>query len=147
MSDDLIWRLRFRARYPSVAKRTKELLLEAADELEKARTLVDDLAGSLRHSAGADMQTLVELARWDWLASHDDERLHAPGPTATPNVDTWGYDGPSACGLTPGDWHIPGFFTRMSVDRCTACCQKTGLPEGVGSPKNDEACRELVGLA
>lgn len=51
-----------------------------------------------------------------------------------------------ACGrMASGVW-IPGIFTRQSAERCQGCCRATGLPYGTGSPKNDDACREVMGL-
>jgi len=41
---------------------------------------------------------------------------------------------------------VPGIVTRMAAPRCRRCCAATGMPSGVGSPKNDPACRRLLGL-
>jgi hypothetical protein len=49
----------------------------------------------------------------------------------------------SYLGLT-GWLSIPGLFSRMGKERCKHCCRMTGMPQGTGSPKNDDACRPLV---
>lgn len=51
-----------------------------------------------------------------------------------------------SCGRLAGGVQIPGVFTRMGADRCKGCCRATGMPEGKGSPKNDKACRAILGL-
>lgn len=53
----------------------------------------------------------------------------------------------TACGRTLRGLVIPGIFTRMGAMRCKQCCRRVGLPEGRGSPKNDNRCREILGLA
>jgi hypothetical protein len=87
-----------------------------------------------------------DIARMDWLyALPRYNKLHAP-------LD--GYDMPHwhaenvtfACGWKVEAANIPGIFSRMSVPRCAKCCDKLGYPRGIGSPKNDDACRVLLGL-
>ena len=51
-----------------------------------------------------------------------------------------------ACGHTVGYVSIPGVLTRMGAMRCSGCCRAKGYPVGKGSPKNDPACRALLGL-
>lgn len=51
-----------------------------------------------------------------------------------------------ACGRTASYLCIPGMMTRMGAERCKDCCRVLGLPEGKGSPKNDDACRAILGL-
>lgn len=75
--------------------------------------------------------------------------LHAVPPDVLPQFDDWDGDpveSPAACGagrrLT-----IPGVGSRLCLPRCATCCGLTGLPEGVGSPKNDDACRVLLGMS
>lgn len=75
-------------------------------------------------------------------------KIHAPSEGARSEFDDW--DGSlvhakSLCGIGMG-LGIPGVFSRMGAERCTECCQLSGLPEGVGSPKNDAECRERLGL-
>lgn len=50
------------------------------------------------------------------------------------------------CGRRVARVHIPGPFTRMGAKRCDRCCDRNGLPRGVGSPKNDAVCRRILGL-
>lgn len=50
------------------------------------------------------------------------------------------------CGRTVAAVQIPGMFTRMGRKRCDRCCDRNGLPRGIGSPKNDAACRAILGL-
>lgn len=96
----------------------------------------------------ADFQ---EITRYDWFVTHTYNRLHWADLTADDLTDVpeyWSIQHPVklACGRTAKSLHIPGIFTRMSAMRCIGCCHATGLPEGKGSPKNDDACRVLVGL-
>ena len=51
-----------------------------------------------------------------------------------------------ACGLAVGMAIIPSPLARMKSNRCDRCCAETGLPVGVGSPKNDRECRRILGL-
>jgi hypothetical protein len=51
-----------------------------------------------------------------------------------------------ACGRVAEGLWIPGMFTRMGAERCKGCCRALGYPQGKGSPKNDDACRVLLGL-
>lgn len=51
-----------------------------------------------------------------------------------------------SCGRTAAVVTIPGLFTRMGALRCEGCCRATGMPQGKGSPKNDDACRQLLEL-
>lgn len=75
-----------------------------------------------------------------------DQKLHAPSdPSAW---DDWDGDqvlGPALCGVGESQ-SIPGIFDRMGADRCDECCDRLGYPHGAGSPKNDEACRALLGM-
>lgn len=51
-----------------------------------------------------------------------------------------------ACGRTAAYLSIPGIISRMTKPRCVGCCRVLGYPTGVGSPKNDNECRKLLGL-
>lgn len=75
-----------------------------------------------------------------------DESLHAPSPDVADEFNDWDGDpitGATACGIGQ-TLSIPGPFSRMGCQRCPRCCELTGMPQGVGSPKNDEACRALL---
>jgi len=89
---------------------------------------------------------LVEYARVDWVVFGNWQRLHhAVELIADPHE--WCYrDVRTACGVTVDRAHVPGIFTRMGTDRCAHCCDRAGFPRGIGSPKNDDACRALLGL-
>jgi hypothetical protein len=85
-----------------------------------------------------------ELMEWDWLENLDADDLHyAEGFDG----EIWERDGvwtgTSICGVE-GRYVIPGIFTRMGENRCDVCCERTMMPKGVGSPKNDDACRPFV---
>lgn len=86
-----------------------------------------------------------ELARIDWvyLKKEKWEWLHAPaGNYPDADVDA---KGRTACGKK-GRLFIPGVFSRINIPRCRECCAATGLPIGIGSPKNDDDCRRILGL-
>lgn len=89
----------------------------------------------------------LDLARHDWVYFWRPTRLHALKRVTDKEriVSHWYAPGETMCGRK-GDLFIPGFLSRMSMERCKACCRKMGFPEGVGSPKNDKALRPLVGL-
>jgi len=84
-----------------------------------------------------------EMGEWDWWYGPPKYRvLHAADVTYNEAEDTAGY-GVSACGWR-AHFAIPGIFSRMGLPRCAKCCVKLGYPGGIGSPKNDEACRPLI---
>lgn len=96
----------------------------------------------------ADFQ---EITRYDWFVSWKYNRLHWADLTDADLTDVpeyWSIQHPVklACGRTANSLHIPGVFTRMSAMRCVGCCRATGMPQGKGSPKNDDACREFLGM-
>lgn len=72
--------------------------------------------------------------------------LHAAPADVLPQFNDWDGDSiesPAACG-TGYLLTIPGVGSRLCLPRCAECCRLTGLPEGIGSPKNDDACRQLL---
>lgn len=83
-----------------------------------------------------------ELGEWDWWYAPPYNVLHAAEVEYDPREDTAG-DGVTACGWKT-HLAIPGFLSRMGLRRCFYCCRKLGYPQGIGSPKNDKACRTLV---
>jgi hypothetical protein len=90
--------------------------------------------------------TLAEIARYDWVEVYDGRRLHAP-VAAEYDDDEWLLrDVTTACGLHFGVMGIPGLGARMGTKRCAHCCAALALPRGIGSPKNDDECRRLLGL-
>lgn len=90
--------------------------------------------------------TLTEYARVDWVVFGEWQRLHN-AVELTPDEHEWCYRSvKTACGLQPDRAYVPGIFTRMGADRCAHCCDRSGFPRGIGSPKNDDACRAILGL-
>jgi hypothetical protein len=88
-----------------------------------------------------DAQELRELGEWDWWVLPTWNRLHAAEEF---NYDQWPVgDGRTACGRR-GRLALPGILTRMGAHRCDHCCDRLGFPRGIGSPKNDKACRPLA---
>jgi hypothetical protein len=92
------------------------------------------------HAAGTTI-----LAEWDWVYTASAGALHAVRHLEFPaefEMDAGG-PGTTVCGVTT--WlSIPGLFSRMGLRRCKRCCAAVGFPQGVGAPKNDDACRPLV---
>lgn len=98
-----------------------------------------------------DPEEFIRIVRYDWLVSKTWNRLHWAeiGEEYWPGIAMeWAITEPIrlACGRTAAAAFIPGMFTRMGAQRCTGCCRATGMPEGKGSPKNDDACRVILGL-
>ncbi len=86
------------------------------------------------------------IAEWDWLIPNSlklPNLIHAPKRWRPDDEEAYDEDAVTECGLRAG-MEIPGVLTRMGSPRCAACCHQTGMPTGVGSPKNDEACRRVV---
>jgi hypothetical protein len=44
--------------------------------------------------------------------------------------------GIAVCGVR-GDFHMPGIFSRMGLERCTRCCDLLEIPRGKGAPYNE----------
>jgi hypothetical protein len=84
-----------------------------------------------------------ELAEWDWVVFDTGRKLHAVKTIDHEDDDGCWARGTSVCGRVQTFW-VPGLLTRMGAQRCQMCCRRTGMPQGVGSPKNDDACRPLV---
>jgi hypothetical protein len=89
---------------------------------------------------------LATYARLDWLAYGRWDRLHCPTEADYDDTDWLAYDVTFACGRRRPVAVLPGVFTRMSAPRCAQCCDRSGLPRGDGSPKNDAECRRILGL-
>lgn len=87
------------------------------------------------------------IAEWDWLYAPPRYKiLHHFPLTPEQAAELW-YDMPtvtSTCGKVTQAPRIPGWFSRMSLKRCSRCCDLLGYPRGKQSPKNDDACRPLV---
>lgn len=101
----------------------------------------------LHVTSPADARGLVEA---DWLITGAGRVLHHAHLTDGQAVDVLDVGGLGpvvlSCGQTAGWVRLPGLFERASVRRCSGCCRARGLPAGVGSPKNDDDCRRVLGL-
>lgn len=92
------------------------------------------------------------LIDYDWLVTTTWEVLHHASGLTDDQLGAMDDDGQLSgpvrldCGRTVVFVSIPGLFSRMGKPRCKRCCRATGMPEGDGSPKNDDACRKLLGL-
>ena len=95
------------------------------------------------------MSEAQEIVDYDWLIpGHGDRLHHVTLPAEITEHDDVCFGMPpvvAACGRTITGASIPGIFTRMGAMRCNACCRALGIPAGKGSPKNDDACRRLLG--
>ena len=90
---------------------------------------------------------LSDIARIDWLCAEPHYNILHGAKTARWDIDGWcGRDVIMFCGFRTAEAHIPGMFSRIATRRCARCCDKLGMPRGVGSPKNNPACRPYVGL-
>lgn len=98
-----------------------------------------------------DPALFIEYGRVDWYVTKTWNRLHwaeIPETFWRGIAEEWAVTEPVrlACGRTAAGLWIPGVFTRMGAPRCTGCCRALGYPPGKGSPKNDGACRAVMGL-
>lgn len=84
------------------------------------------------------------LWEWDWgIAVNGRVLHHAARIVFKSEYGETGADALTSCGRKL--WlHIPGIFTRLVAPRCNRCCDVLGVPRGVGSPKNDAACRRIL---
>ena len=90
------------------------------------------------------MSDLQWLAEWDWLIGPGATVLHHPAAGEWDN-DEWVAESIAyTCGVVASWARIPGISERLGRKRCARCCDRLGYPRGVGSPKNDDACRPLV---
>jgi len=85
-----------------------------------------------------------EIAEWDWAVIPGQDHLHAVETMHDPALvaEEWGGAGVTVCGQD-ALLVIPGLFTRMQAPRCRVCCDSTGMPHGVRSPKNVDECRPV----
>lgn len=87
---------------------------------------------------------MSDLLECDWLISWGGAYLHFAEDFDEAHWEQYGvWKGKAACGQR-GSYFIPGLFDRMGTDRCSRCCKKLGYPAGVGSPKNDDTCKERL---
>lgn len=83
------------------------------------------------------------LWEFDWAITYGGRQLHHVAVLTTDFENDVEGIGTTSCGRRTRVM-IPGVFSRMSLKRCDRCCDKIGYPRGIGSPKNDKACRSLV---
>lgn len=90
------------------------------------------------------MSDIRELLEWDWAYTEHGDRLHHVS-TIERETDYGqrSVEGVTTCGIAT-TLFVPGLFSRMGMERCRPCCRKLGLPEGTGSPKNDDSLRPWV---
>lgn len=74
----------------------------------------------------------------DWLVLNSWNRLHRVTEIVweggSPDVECMG-EGRALCGAH-GVFCIPGFLSRMGLDRCAHCCDILGVPRGYGNTLN-----------
>jgi hypothetical protein len=100
-----------------------------------------------------DPDLFISVAANDWLTDTAGPLLHAPPAAWTAeqrdDMDAdWSVQHPVtfACGQQAAGAWIPGLLSRLGAERCPGCCDTLGYPQGTGSPKNNETCRQLLGL-
>lgn len=110
-------------------------------------------------TAADDPDDFISWARVDWLVTRRWKFLHAvpddawTGEHRDDMAHMWQVATPVrlACGQVARALFIPGAFSRGGfgggLPRCTGCCRALGMPTGTGSPKNDDACREILGFS
>jgi hypothetical protein len=89
----------------------------------------------------------------DWLLTKKSGRLHYARITpaqleylSEQGLLNWGGPLKLLCGIHILRVFVPGVLERMTTERCRRCCKMLKYPKGFGSPKNDPACREILGL-
>lgn len=101
---------------------------------------------SVEDYSGYTREEITELLEWNWALPPAGERLHHVARFVRPDpVGRVGVIGVTTChGGKPRFLGLPGILSRIGTPRCKSCCRKLGIPEGTGSPKNDDALRPLV---
>lgn len=97
----------------------------------------------------------MAFGRYDWYTTFEGRRLHYVRPAEFSDDqhdemrEDWAVLSPVrlACGRRAKGVIIAGMFSRMGMMRCRGCCRAMKMPPGKGSPKNDDECRKLLGLA
>lgn len=93
---------------------------------------------------------MLDLVEMDWLQHDGEGLLHHAALNSTQQHDMeWESrcaDVTLTCGAMVEAAWIPGPSSRMGDMRCNKCCDVVGIPRGKGSPKNDPACRIILGL-
>lgn len=103
-------------------------------------------------TAAADLDEVLAVGRLNWLETRHGRVLHSAREWTAGLLEELADGGHSpgpvrlACGQVARAVWIPGVFTRLGAPRCARCCKATGLPPGKGSPNNDPACRNALGL-
>lgn len=122
---------------------TEFMALIPPDAVVLHRQVMNDVQQEL---VGGVMLSFQKLAEYDWLETEHSTTLHALADGVIDPVN-WCVDKVTfKCGRRVARAFIPGLFSRMSDQRCRQCCKATGMPQGKGSPKNDETCRKVMGI-
>lgn len=91
-----------------------------------------------------------KVAHYCWLTGVQGGSLHAPADWLTDeqcdDLEDGGARITAACGRNFKGMVMPSANQRTSILRCNTCCKRRGMPVGVGSPKNDNGCRTVMGL-
>ncbi|MFE6305000.1 hypothetical protein [Nocardiopsis sp. NPDC057823] len=85
------------------------------------------------------------FGHWWVYAAPEYSELHAMPTTAVDpdnpdTVEAFRSEGITAAAVceTTDTWWWPGIISRLYRDRCTACCDRLGIPPGKGAPVNDD---------
>lgn len=94
------------------------------------------------------MSDVLDLVEFDWLVATHWTVLHHAALTSA-QADDLEHEGNVehvwlTCGRLARTVMVPGILSRMSLRRCATCCKRRGIPQGWGSPKNDQACRAVL---
>lgn len=89
----------------------------------------------------------LAMVEYDWIYTVNvGRRLHHPAQID--DLAAWWNEAPrgmatATCGLRT-EFGLPGVLSRLGMSRCARCCDRLGIPRGVGSPKNDDSLRPWV---
>jgi hypothetical protein len=106
--------------------------------------MIPNLPGPVELDERGELPGSRETIEWDWV-DMDDEYLHCPSVWNDEDYNAYDEEAETWCGQR-GHGSIPGVFSRMGRPRCPTCCQTVGMPEGIGSPKNDDQARPVAQL-
>lgn len=85
-----------------------------------------------------------------WLYTDNATVLHAvPGEAATSERIREAIDWCQSVALRAECGRVlalsyPGLLSRFNAPRCQACCRASGVPQGIGTPCNEEASRRAA---
>lgn len=98
-----------------------------------------------------DQQWYKTTAKYDWFMISSGYRLHYARLESShfTQLENTGYARAIIklyCGIRVRFLYIPGILGRLATPRCVRCCKMFRIPTGVGSPRFDPECREVLGL-